>query len=162
MPRALIDTSVLFAAAYQRDSADDGALLILRGVDHGSLPEAVVLECVLAETLNGLTTHAGHDAAVDFLDRIEENGRFHIESVSSAALAAGKAAFRRYEPLSFVDGCLVGGSLSHRSPVSNPPFGRRSRVPESRHLQAEQAECLGVVRKSKISVITRIEDSRTT
>jgi hypothetical protein len=28
--------------------------------------------------------------------------------------------------------------------------------------QAEQAECLGVVRKSEISGITRIEDSRTT
>jgi predicted nucleic acid-binding protein len=108
MPRVLLDTSVLFAAAYRRDSAHDDGLPILRGVDRGSLPEAIVLEYVLAETLNGLTTHAGHDAAVDFLDRIEENERFHIESVDPAALAAGKAAFRRHEPLSFVDGCLVG------------------------------------------------------
>ena len=108
MPRVLIDTSVLFAAAYRRDSAHEDARPILRGVDDGSLPEAVVLDYVLAETLNGLTTHAGHDAAVDFLDRIEENDRFHVESVGSGTLAAGKAAFRRYESLSFVDGCLVG------------------------------------------------------
>jgi len=108
MPRILIDTSVLFAAAYRRDSAHEDALPILRGVDTGSLPEAVVLDYILAETLNGLTTHAGHDAAVDFLDRIEENGQFHVESVGSGALSAGKTAFRRYEPLSFVDGCLVG------------------------------------------------------
>jgi len=65
MPRALIDTTVLFAAAYTRDSSHDAALPVLRGIDDGTLPEAVVLDYVLAETLNGLTTHAGHDAAVD-------------------------------------------------------------------------------------------------
>ena len=108
MPRALLDASVLFAAAYHRDSAHDDALPILQGIDDGSLPEAVVLDYILAETLNGLTAHAGHDAAVDFLDRIEENERFHIEPVGRGALAAGKAAFRRYESFSFVDGCLVG------------------------------------------------------
>lgn len=33
MPRALVDTSVLFAAAYRRDSAHEDALPILRGID---------------------------------------------------------------------------------------------------------------------------------
>ncbi|MDL0131411.1 PIN domain-containing protein [Halobacterium salinarum] len=107
MPRALLDTSVLFAAAYQRDSTHAEALPILRGADDGSLPEAVVLDYVLAETLNGLTTHAGHDAAVDLLERIEENARFHIESLSSDARATGKALFRQHESLSFVDACIV-------------------------------------------------------
>jgi len=77
MPRALVDTTVLFAGVYRRDSAHDDALPILRGIDDGSLPEAVVLNYVLAESLNGLTTHAGHEAAVDLLDRIEENARFY-------------------------------------------------------------------------------------
>ena len=107
MPRALLDTSVLFAAAYRRDTAHDAALPILQGVDDGSLPEAVVLDYVLAETLNGLTTHAGHDAAVDFLDRIEENTYFHIDSLTADALATGKALFRQHEPFSFVDACIV-------------------------------------------------------
>jgi predicted nucleic acid-binding protein len=107
MPRALIDTTVLFAAAYRHDGAHDAALPILRGADDGSLPEAVVLDYVLAETLNGLTTHAGHDAAVDLLDRIEENSRFHVESLTTDALATAKALFRRHEPLSFVDACIV-------------------------------------------------------
>jgi len=107
MPRALVDTTVLFAAAYQRDSSHDAALPVLRGIDDGTLPEAVVLDYVLAETLNGLTTHAGHDAAVDLLDRLEENARFHIESLTTDALATGKALFRQYEPLSFVDACIV-------------------------------------------------------
>jgi len=90
MPRALIDTTVLFAAAYTRDSSHDAALPMLRGIDDGTLPEAVVLDYVLAETLNGLTTHAGHDAAVDLLDRIEENARFHIDSLNTDAFATGK------------------------------------------------------------------------
>ncbi|GGL44150.1 PIN domain nuclease [Halarchaeum grantii] len=107
MPRALIDTSVLFAAAYRRDSRHDAALPILQGVDTADLPEAVVLDYVLAETLNGLTTHAGHDAATDFLDRIEENARFHLESLSSDAFATAKALFRQYERFSFVDACIV-------------------------------------------------------
>lgn len=107
MPRALLDTTVLFAAAYQRDNAHDDALPMLQGIDDGSLPEAVILDYVLAETLNGLTTHAGHDAAIDLLDRLEENPRFHIESLTTDALATGKAVFRRHRPLSFVDACIV-------------------------------------------------------
>lgn len=107
MPRALLDTSVLFAAVYRRDAAHDDARPILHGVDDGSLPEAVVLDYVLAETLNGLTAHAGHAAGVDLLDRIEANARIHVESLSASAFATAKALFRRHAPLSFVDACLV-------------------------------------------------------
>jgi len=107
MPRALVDTTVLFAAAYRRDSAHDDALPILRGIDTADLPEAVIVDYVLAETLNGLTTHAGHDAAVDFLDRVEENTRFHVESLTADAFATAKALFRQHERFSFVDACIV-------------------------------------------------------
>jgi len=107
MPRALVDTTVLFAAAYRHDGAHDDALPILQGIDSAALPEGVVLDYVLAETLNGLTTHAGHDAATDFLDRVEENGRFHIDSLTTDEFATAKALFRQYERFSFVDACLV-------------------------------------------------------
>lgn len=107
MPRALFDTSVLFAAAYRHDSEHADALALLQGVDEGTLPEAVVLDYVLAETLNGLTTHARHDAALDFLDRIEENARFHVEALTADAFATAKALFRRYEQFSLVDACIV-------------------------------------------------------
>jgi len=102
-----MDTSVLFAAAYKRDDSHDAALPVLHGIDNGTLPEAVVLDYVLAETLNGLTTHADHDAAVDLLDRIEENARFHIDTLTTDALATGKSLFRQQEPLSFVDACII-------------------------------------------------------
>lgn len=107
MPRALVDTTVLFAAAYQQDSEHTNALPILSGIDAADLPEAVVLDYVLAETLNGLTTHAGHTAAVDFLDRVEENTRFHIESLTADAFATAKALFRQYERFSLVDACIL-------------------------------------------------------
>ncbi|WP_459190762.1 PIN domain-containing protein [Halosimplex sp. J119] len=107
MPRVLVDTTVLFAAAYRQDGAHESALPVLRGIDDGSLPEAVLLDYVLAETLNGLVTHAGHDAAVDLLDRIEENARFHVDSLTADARATGKALFRRHEPFSFVDASIV-------------------------------------------------------
>ena len=107
MPRALVDTTVLFAAAYRRDGAHDDALPLLQGIDDGTLPEVVVLNYVLAETLNGLTTHAGHDAATDFLDRIEENTRFHIETLTTDEFATAKALFRQYDRFSFVDAAVV-------------------------------------------------------
>ena len=107
MPRALVDTTVLFAAAYRHDGAHDDALPILRGLDTGDLPEAVILDYVLAETLNGLTTHAGHDAAVDFLDRVEENTRLHVDSLTTDAFATAKGLFRQHERFSFVDACIV-------------------------------------------------------
>ncbi len=46
MPRALVDTTVLFAAAYRRDSLQDNALPILQGIDDGALPEAVILDYI--------------------------------------------------------------------------------------------------------------------
>ena len=39
MPRALVDTTVLFAAVYRRDGAHDDAFPILTGVDTADLPE---------------------------------------------------------------------------------------------------------------------------
>lgn len=112
MPRALVDTTVLFAAAYRRDQSHDAGLAILRGIDDGTLPEAVVTQFVLAETLHGLTTHAGHDAAVDFLDRLEHNDRIQIEALSSATFASAKSRFRRHRSLSLVDACLVASADS--------------------------------------------------
>ena len=71
MARALVDTTVLFAAAYRRDSAHEDALPILRGINSGSLPEAV-----------------------DMLDRIEENIRFHVESLTADQFDAADGVVR--------------------------------------------------------------------
>lgn len=113
MPRALIDTSVLFAAVYSRDSRHDDALPILRGVDDGSLPEGIVLDYVLVETVNGLQRKAGSDAARDFLGRVEENTRFHVDRLASDGLAGAKSLFRQYGGLSLVDASLLSYAERH-------------------------------------------------
>ena len=107
MPRALIDTSVLYAAGYQQDSAHEDGLPILRGIDEGVLPAATVLDFVLGETLNGLTRKAGHDAAVDFLDRIEASERFEISRLTAGQFSTAKRLFRQQPRLSLVDASIV-------------------------------------------------------
>jgi hypothetical protein len=82
-------------------------------VDNSSLPEAVVLGHVLAETINGLTRKAGHAVAVDFPDSIEENPRLHTDSLNADTFAAAKRLFRLHEPLSLVDACLVAYSQTN-------------------------------------------------
>ncbi|ELZ43419.1 PilT protein domain protein [Halorubrum coriense DSM 10284] len=107
MLRALIDTSVLFTAAYKRDNSHDTALPVLHGIDNGTLSEAAVLDYTLAETFNGLTTRAGHDAAVGLPDRIEETACSHMNSLTIDAFATGKSLFRQHKPLSVVDACII-------------------------------------------------------
>ena len=57
--------------------------------------------------MNGLTTHAGHSAAVDFFNRLEQNARIHIDSLTSDGFATAKGIFRQYEQFSFVDAAVV-------------------------------------------------------
>lgn len=108
MPVAVVDTTVLYAAADRSDQWHADALPILTGIDAGDLPEAVVVDFVLAETMNGLVRNVSHAAAVDYLDRIEGNARFSIGRVSGEAFATGKSIFRRHDRLSLVDGVIAG------------------------------------------------------
>lgn len=107
MTRALIDTTVLFAGVYRRDSNFDRGVEIINGIDDGTLPEVTVLEFVLAETLNGLGAAAGQQAAGDFLDRLEHHSRMHIERMTERAFATAQDRYPVTDELSFVDTCLV-------------------------------------------------------
>jgi hypothetical protein len=107
MPEAVVDTTVLFAAAYPRDTRHEDGLGIVHGIDDGRLPEGVVVGYVLAETLNGLNERAGSRLADEFLTRLEENERFHLRHTNAGQFADAKALFRRYENLSFVDSLIV-------------------------------------------------------
>lgn len=63
----------------------------------------MILDYILAETLNGLTMHAGHAAAVEFLNRAEENTRFYIDSLTADEFSTAKSPFRQHERFSLVD-----------------------------------------------------------
>lgn len=107
MARALVDTTVLYAAADASDEWHDRGISILKGIDDGELPEGIVLGFVLAETINGLTARVSNTAATDFLDRVDANEQFHVERLSAAAFATGKAYFRSDNRLSLVDAFVV-------------------------------------------------------
>jgi hypothetical protein len=65
-----------------------------------------------------------------------------------------------------IEGTLDEGALGPLRPVGQhtaPVLGERGAgLGRCDNLQRKQAECLGVVRKSPISVMTRISDPRTT
>jgi len=107
MAVALLDTNVLFASASARDEYHDRAREIVRGIDHGELPEAIVTNYVIAETLNLSGEKLDADAADQMLDRLIEGAHFEITHAPKADFNAAQALFRRYSELSFVDSTIA-------------------------------------------------------
>lgn len=104
---ALLDTNVLFANASARDEYHDRGREIVRGIDHGELPEVIVTNYVIAETLNLTREKLSPDAANQMLDRLIEGAHFEIVHAPKADFNAAQAIFRRYSELSFVDATLT-------------------------------------------------------
>lgn len=107
MAVALLDTNVLFASASSRDEYHDRAREIVRGIDHGDLPEAIVTNYVVAETLNLSGEKLGAAAANQLLDRLIEGAHFEIVHAPKADFNAAQALSRRHSELSFVDSTIV-------------------------------------------------------
>lgn len=107
MAGALLDTNVLFANASARDEFHEQASKIIRGVDHGELPKAVVTNYVVAETLNLANERLGHEAANGLLDRLIEGAHFEIVHATQADFTAAQVLFRRHSGLSFVDATIA-------------------------------------------------------
>ncbi|WP_267164246.1 type II toxin-antitoxin system VapC family toxin [Halovenus salina] len=107
MPDALLDTNVLFASASARDEYHERSREIIREIDHGALPTAVVTNYVVAETLNITGEKLTPQAANGMLDRLVEGTHFKVEHTPKADFNAAQAIFRRYDELSFVDATIA-------------------------------------------------------
>lgn len=107
MAVALLDTNVLFASASARDKYHARAQEILSGIDYGELPEAIVTNYVLAETLNLAGERLGPGIANQILDRLIEGAHFEIVHAPKADFHASQALFRQYSELSFVDSTIA-------------------------------------------------------
>jgi predicted nucleic acid-binding protein len=105
--RTLLDTNVLFAAASARDRYHDRASAIVSGIDDGGLPEALVPDYVVAETMNLTRERLGAEVATDLLDRLTDGTHFEVVHTAQADFTAAKALFRTYSGLSFVDATLA-------------------------------------------------------
>ena len=103
----VVDTNVLFATASARDEHHEAGLAIVQAIDHGNLPEAVVTNYVLAETLNLVREKLGPDAAAGMLDRLIEGTHFEIIYTPQADFTTAQALFRQYSALSFVDATIA-------------------------------------------------------
>lgn len=107
MGGALLDTNVLFASASARDEYHEPAMKLVRGIDHGELPDAVLTNYVVAEVLNLAREKLGPDAANGLLDRFVTGTHFEIVQTPKADFTAAQAIFRRYPALSFVDATIA-------------------------------------------------------
>jgi hypothetical protein len=107
MAVALLDTNVLFASASARDNYHDRGREIVSGIDHGDLPDAIVTDYVVAETLNLTAEKLGPDAANGILDRLIEGAHFEIDHAPKADFNAAQAIFRQFDELSFVDAAIA-------------------------------------------------------
>jgi predicted nucleic acid-binding protein len=107
MAVALLDTNVLFASASARDVYHDRSREIVSGIDHGNLPDVILTNYVIAETLNLTGEKLSPGAANSMLDRLIEGAHFEIDHTPKADFNAAQALFRRYGELSFVDSTIV-------------------------------------------------------
>jgi len=107
MAVTLLDTNVLFASASARDEYHDRAQEIVRGIDHGEFPDALITNYVVAETLNLSREKLGANPASQMLDRLIEAAHFEIVHTPKADFNAAQALFQRYNELSFVVATIV-------------------------------------------------------
>lgn len=105
--RALVDTGVLYAAFQRRDDFHETGLSIVRDADRGELPQLVVLDFVLAETMNALTRRLDPGDARRSLEMLEASAGFEITRTSNVVWSAGLATYRQLDRLSLVDSILV-------------------------------------------------------
>jgi len=78
MSRVAVDTNVLVGATLKRDQHHEKATEIVRGIDRGELPDAVVNNYVVAETLNLVGGRATNDKATELYDRLVRSAGFEV------------------------------------------------------------------------------------
>lgn len=107
MPVALLDTNVLFASVSARDEYHDRARAIIGGIDHSGLPDAIVTNYVVAETLNLIGEKLSPAVANGMLDRLIEGAHFELTQAPKTDFTAAQSLFRQYDELSFIDATIA-------------------------------------------------------
>lgn len=113
MASVVVDSNVLLAARLARDQDHERGAAIVGAIDGGELPSAIVLNDVLAETLNYLNERASHKAAVETLDALLESRGFEIVHTTKRDFDVGRSLFRGYDGLSLTD-AVIGAFMDHQ------------------------------------------------
>lgn len=114
--RALVDTTILYAAANQRERHHRAGLAIVQAADHGRIPQLVVPDVVLLETMNGVHRDLGPGKAHDLLARLEEGAAFQLTREPDIVWRTGLEIFRNHPPLSLGDAVQVAAARHHEIP----------------------------------------------
>ncbi|WP_247731361.1 type II toxin-antitoxin system VapC family toxin [Halovivax limisalsi] len=115
MAVAMLDTNVLFASASARDAYHDRARELVRGIDYGELPDAIVTDYVVAEALNLVREKLGPEVANGVLERLIEGTHFEVVHTPQTDFIRAQSLFREHPQLSFVDATLA--AYMHREDV---------------------------------------------
>lgn len=113
MPRALVDTTILYAAGNRAERRHKAGLAIVEAADGGDLPVLRVPDVVLVETMNGLTRDVGHPKAVDMLGRLRRSNGFEIVREPTTVWTLGVDLFEEEPRLSLADAVIVAASRHH-------------------------------------------------
>lgn len=114
--KAIVDTTVLYAAGNRAERRHAVALAIVKGADTGELPVLHVPDVVLVETMNGLCRDVGHAKAVDMLERLRASTGFDLVREPRAVWGRGMALFPRRDRLSLADALIVASAEHHDIP----------------------------------------------
>jgi predicted nucleic acid-binding protein len=113
---ALVDTNVLYGAFQQRDQFHDEGLSIATAADARDLPTCVVLDFVLAETMNALTQELAHEETTEALSMVRESAGFEIRRTTNEVWATGLGVYEGHAHLSLVDAILVAYARTTDTP----------------------------------------------
>lgn len=114
--RALVDTGVIYSAFHRQDEFHETGLAIVRDADQHALPQLIVLDFVLAETMNALTQQLVPEDAQAALEMLESSTGFELARTSATVWARGIDVYKRIDRLSFVDSLLVAFCREHDCP----------------------------------------------
>lgn len=107
MSDVVVDSNVVIGHRLGRDQFHERASAIVRGIDLGELPSAVLTNYCLGETLNIVGERVGHGAGVDTLDALVESRGVEIVQTTQGDFSTGQAIYRPQPKLTFVDAITV-------------------------------------------------------
>lgn len=116
MSTAVVDTTVLYAAANGNAHRHGKAFDIVRSADSGDLPALRVPDAILVETMSGVARDVGHDTATEVLTRLRAGTQFEVVREPTGVWSTGLDVFERVERLSLADALVVASVRHHDLP----------------------------------------------
>ena len=107
MAVAVVDTGVLIGMVDTDDQHHDGAMEIVREIDHGTLPTGRETNYELLKTLNWIHTRKRHQKAVDTYSRLNQSAGFELVHAAQKDFTNAIDRFKTRDGLAFGDATIA-------------------------------------------------------